>query len=193
LKHPSILILEVRLLHTHPSVWRIIEVKSNTSLHDLHRIIQVSMGWTNSHLYSFIQEIKEQSVEYNLPEYANPDEIYHGNNPVDFKLKDIFFNEGDKLLYLYDFGDYWEHEVILKGWKYEEAMFGLPACTAGAMACPPEDVGGVHGYKLLLDAIENKQKNELEEYRVWLGYKFDPYDFSADKLLYLSKRIRRIK
>jgi hypothetical protein len=94
---------------------------------------------------------------------------------------------------LYDFGDYWEHEVILKGWKYEEAMFGLPACTAGAMACPPEDVGGVHGYKLLLDAIENKQKNELEEYRVWLGYKFDPYDFSADKLLYLSKRIRRIK
>ncbi len=190
---PSVFIFEIKLLDTNPSIWRIIEVKNNTTLHDLHRVIQVAMGWKNAHLYSFTKTIGEKSIEYILPEYDSPDEPYHGNNPMEFKLKDLFSQVGDKIEYLYDFGDHWQHEVIFKGKKYDTSTFGYPACTAGAMACPPEDVGGIHGYKILLSAIENKQKKDLGEYKAWLGYDFDPYDFSADKLIFLSKMLRKIK
>lgn len=190
---PNIFIFEIRLLDTAPLVWRIIELKNNSTLHDLHRVIQVAMGWKNAHLYFFTQTKNENPIEYRLPEYAQEDEPYHGNNPRNFKLKDIFSKAGEEIEYLYDFGDHWQHQVIFKGRKYERTTFGFPACTAGSMACPPEDVGGTHGYKILLKAIENKQKRELEEYKEWLGYHYDPYDFSVDRLFFLSKMIRKVQ
>jgi hypothetical protein len=189
---PNIYIFEVRLLDTDPSIWRIVELKNNSTLHDLHRVIQAAMGWENTHLYSFMQTKNGKSIEYNLPQNEFPDEIYHGNNPINFKLKDIFSKPGDKTEYLYDFGDCWKHEVVFRGNKYPTFTFGYPVCAAGAMACPPENIGGIPGFKMLLNAIENKQKKELNEYRAWLGFDYDPYDFS-EHLLYFSKLVRKIK
>lgn len=190
---PNIFIFEIRLLHTEPVVWRIVEVKNNMTLHDLHKVIQVAMGWTNSHCYHFRQVTGNKSVDYTLPETENADESFVGNNPKDFKLKDVFVRFGEELEYLYDFGDDWRHSVIFKGRRYAHSTFGFPACVAGAMACPPEDIGGIPGYASLMNAITNKHKQQLAEYKEWLGYTYDPYDFSPTRLIFLGKMIRGVK
>src|SRR5690606_9459104 len=176
MKKPSIYILEITLLHTAPAVWRVVEIKENFTLHELHAVIQEAMGWTNSHLYSFIEKRNGNEIEYTLPEYRDLlEESQEGNNPRLIKLKDIFREVGDSLVYLYDYGDYWEHKVLLKGKRYPDTLKYYPVCTAGAMACPPEDIGGIHRYKELLHLINIKAKKELKEYREWLGENFDPY------------------
>lgn len=190
---PNIYIFEIQLAKTQPMVWRIVELKSNMSLHDLHRVIQTAMGWKNAHLYSFCSNNKEKTIEYALPETAMYSELYMGNNPCNFKLNELFINVGDSIDYLYDFGDNWLHQVIFRGRKYETNLYGYPTCSAGARKCPPEDCGGIRGYSMLLDAIASKNKKLLMEYKEWLGYDFDPDGFSADKFYTFKDSLRKIK
>lgn len=163
------------------------------TLHDLHRVIQVSMDWSNAHLYCFRRKTAGQTVEYTLPEFESTDETYLGNNPKAFKLKEMFTNAGDEIEYNYDFGDDWQLTVTFRGRRYEKSTFGFPACIGGAMTGPPEDIGGIHGYNLLLAAINNKHKQQLAQYKEWLGYTYDPYDFSPVRYIFLGKMIRGMK
>jgi hypothetical protein len=174
-------------------IWRIVELKNNMTLHDLHRVIQVSMDWSNAHLYCFRRKTAGHTVEYILPEFESTDEPYLGNNPKAYKLKELFTNAGDEMEYIYDFGSDWRLAVIFKGRRYEKSTFGFPACIGGAMACPPEDIGGLPGFNMLLEAIRNKDKPQLAQYKEWLGYTYDPYDFSPVRLIFLGKMIRHIK
>lgn len=96
---PSIYIFEVQLANTQPLVWRIIELKSNMTLHHLHRVIQVAMGWNNTHLYSFFLKTKEKIIEYALPETAINSELYLGKNTCNYKLNELFFNVGESIEY----------------------------------------------------------------------------------------------
>ena len=131
-------------------------------------------------------------MEFSLPEYEAPGEIYSGNNPKNFKLKDIFRNDGDFIDYLYDFGDHWEHRITLKGKCIPRSYRSYPLCIAGARRCPPEDVGGIGGYEELLKAIESKNKETLVEYKEWLGYEFNPDDFTADCFsIYFGRLVKR--
>jgi len=89
------------------------------------------------------------------------------------KLGDVLTAPGDRLLYEYDFGDGWQHDVLLEQVLSHEDSF-QPVCVAGERACPPEDCGGPHGFAELLDILRNPDHPEHADRLEWLGDDFDP-------------------
>ena len=166
-----------------PPIWRRIELSPLTLLEDLHYIIQDSMGWTDSHLHYF----KKGNVCYQPEEQLQEeDEVYgYRIENVDYtniKLSDILTKEKDKMTYMYDFGDSWEHEVVLEKIIATDKELSDPVCTGGKRACPPEDCGGVPGYMRLLEILQNPKDKEYKIYMEWLGLDpkhdhFDPEEF----------------
>lgn len=143
-------------------------------LGDLHRILQTTMGWTNSHLHLFA----DQKYEYAPEEF----EIEDTKDSRTVKLKDILYQENQKILYEYDFGDGWEHEICLE--KITEDVGGkqIPRCIKGKRNCPPEDCGGIGGYEVLLEIISDPENEEHDEMLDWLGGEFDPEYFSMKEV-----------
>jgi len=126
-----------------PAVWRRLLVPSDVLVSDLHKIIQTAMGWTNSHLHQFVKD----RTFYEPP--APEDVIFEssGTDYTGIKLNELLHKKNDKIIYEYDFGDGWEHEIRLEK-IIEDDDSGLPVCTAGAMACPPGRLRrylGIHG------------------------------------------------
>lgn len=132
----SIYQIKVALRHIAPPVWRRIEVPGNIKLGQLHDIIQIVMGWTDSHLHAF----HVGRVTYGVPD---PDALVdmEMENERNVRLNQIAA-EGDKLIYEYDFGDGWEHELGIEKIFPAEKGKRYPRCIAGKRACPPEDCGG---------------------------------------------------
>jgi hypothetical protein len=91
-----------------------------------------------------------------------------------------YLNEpGQRAGYEYDFGDSWNHQIILKEIVPREKDARYPLCVGGERACPPEDCGGTWGYETLLDVINNPAHEEHEEMLEWLGGQFDPERFDS--------------
>ena len=86
------------------------------------------------------------------------------------------------MIYTYDFGDGWEHGIVLEKQLPADPGTTYPVCTDGKLACPPEDCGGIPGYYHLLDALADPQHPEHEEMRDWIGDDFDPQLFSVDSV-----------
>ncbi len=143
------------------------------TLGELHDVLQVVMGWTDSHLHLF----EQSGVHYKPPGGGIP-----GRNERRVSVRDVLRSEKDSLRYEYDFGDGWEHKVVLeKKLPFDESM-QLPRCIKGRRACPPEDCGGPWGYEALLTTIRDPQDGEHEELLEWVGDDFDPEHFSADEV-----------
>ncbi len=153
-------------------MWRRIQVE-DCSLAELHYIIQVCMGWSNSHFYAF----ELDGEEYGDPETAGDDEIGDADT---MKLSEIASEGPTKFTYQYDFGDDWEHVVKIEKTVPPEPKAKYPRCIAGERACPPEDCGGDYGYYNLLEAIQDPDHEEHEELLEWVGGKFDPEAFDVD-------------
>ena len=98
--------IKIELEETELNIWRRIQINSDISLHELHHIIQISIGWTNSHLYSFIID----SIEYTVKEYDDYDVKYADAREYSLEKARI----DGPFEYLYDFGDYWEHEITVE-------------------------------------------------------------------------------
>ncbi|MGB1216010.1 MAG: plasmid pRiA4b ORF-3 family protein, partial [Pikeienuella sp.] len=130
----EILQLKLRLLDISPMIWRRVLVSSSTTLHELHGILQVAMGWDGIHLFQF--DIR--AVDYGSWEL-------HAANP-DIPLSDFGFCQNDRFSYIYDMGDYWKHEVRVEAVLDADPKKSYPVCTGGAGACPPEECGGAQGY-----------------------------------------------
>lgn len=173
---PPIYRYKITLLETSPPIWRMIETK-NVSLTEFHELIQTAMGWTNSHLHAF--EIKKTR-------YCDPRMFeFGGQGPNEHSyegicLTDLVNDYGDQFIlqYEYDFGDGWLHRIELLEIKASESRVRYPRCVDGAMACPPEDIGGVWGYADFVEAINNPQHPEHEHYFEWNG-PFDPDKFNT--------------
>jgi hypothetical protein len=167
-----ILELKIELKNVNPKIWRAIQVDSNISLNELHHIIQISIGWTNSHLYLF----RIDEIEYSLPEY-NYDYITYGDSRS-YRLSD--FHE-ESFEYLYDFGDYWEHNIqVIQKIKGKKLLH--PICFEGEGCCPPEDVGGIHGFREFLDIMKDLSHPERKSYIKWYGSVFKPYKSSLSEI-----------
>ena len=114
----------------------------NTTLGQLHNILQIAMGWENYHLHMFM--IGEQV-------YGDPEDDETGDigtkSEKRFRLNQFVSREGFKFRYEYDFGDSWDHTLLVEKILPAEKGVHYPVCIAGKRACPPEDVGGVWGYK----------------------------------------------
>lgn len=176
--------IKITLTDAEPPIWRRIQVPGNTILAKLHGILQVVMGWTNSHLHRFI--MKGQI-------YAIPDRDDIGpNKPKDerkFTLRDLATQEGSRLTYEYDFGDNWQHDLLVEKIHPAEKGTHDPICLEGAGACPPEDVGGVPGYAHFLEAMEDPNHPEHQDYHDWIGGYFNPQKFDLAKINQILQNI----
>jgi hypothetical protein len=176
--------LKITLTNIAPPVWRCVLVKSDITLAKLHRIIQLAMGWTNSHLHLF--ETMD-GMEYSDPQYFEED-IPQDEKKV--KLNQLLLAANERLLYRYDLGDNWEHDVCLEQILSADAEQYYPVCTDGKRAVPPEDVGGTHGYAEFLKAIADPQHEEHDSFIEWIGGEFDAEAFDIDKVNAALRRIR---
>lgn len=180
---PPIYRIKVTLRHVAPPVWRRIEVLADTKLGKFHRILQAAMGWTDAHLHVY----RVGEVRYGIPDPDFPDDETVNERNVHL---DQVAAEGDTLIYEYDFGDSWEHELKIERTFFAEPAVYYPRCTGGSRACPPENCGGPPGYDRLLEVLRNPKHGEYEDMREWIGGDFDPETFDLEAA---SRALWRLK
>ena len=139
--------LEITLLSVEPLIWRRIQVPSTIPLCCLHDALQAVFGWTDSHLHQFGKDGKHWGVP-ETDEFGDLELLDESKVPVSRVLK----AEGDSMIYVYDFGDNWRHQVVLEKIVPADAPT-KPVCLGGERRCPPEDVGGPSGYQEFLGVI----------------------------------------
>jgi hypothetical protein len=169
--------IQIVLTRLKPKIWRRLIVPSDLMLADFHKIIQTSMGWTNSHLHQFIKN--RTFYTERMPDDHSWDEM----NNVDYKkikISDLLKKEKEEIVYEYDFGDGWKHDVLLEKILPDDEKLEYPVCLSGEMNCPPEDCGGIRGYSDLLEILKHPDHEEYDSYIEWLGGVFDPEHFDKD-------------
>ncbi|MGA8832332.1 MAG: plasmid pRiA4b ORF-3 family protein [Desulfomonilaceae bacterium] len=173
--------MKITLKEVKPPIWRRIQVKGNTTLHALHRTIQTVMGWSDSHLHEF----NIFGVSYGDPEQ----EV--GSDEKRVRLNKLDLEEQDKFAYIYDFGDDWEHQIVIEKILPIDEKTQYPICLTGKRSCPPEDCGGSTGYMDLLDVLDDPNDPEYEERIEWIGEDFDSEMFDIEQINRRLKGTRR--
>jgi hypothetical protein len=168
-------LLKIRLADIKPTIWRRFVVPADITLDRLHDVIQIVMGWEDYHLHQFTIGEKRYT--------ESPESREDGLESGRYRLGDLIKKKGSSFSYLYDFGDTWEHEVMIEDSRYSnpELQF-LIECLDGARACPPEDVGGVPGYQEFCKALKDpahEAHKSLKEW--WSGFHGDEGDFDSKR------------
>jgi hypothetical protein len=167
--------LKIVLQDVRPTVSRRVQVPGETTLAELHEVVQAAMGWTNSHLHEF---------DINGVRYGQPDPDWDAGE-VDDEAKAKLFRIaglGERLGYVYDFGDGWTHTLTVEKILAPEPAVRYPRCASGRRACPPEDVGGPWGYDGFLEVMADPAHPEHDERIEWIGGPFDPAAFDLDEV-----------
>ena len=184
-EEPNVVQIHVVLENIEPPIWRRLVVPLETSLAQLHHILQAAMGWTDSHLHQF--EIG--GLRFGDTELLNaeiPDDFQQAFDAAPVRLRDFHWEHDGTLsfVYTYDFGDNWRHTVTLEKLLATKPAPKTATCVDGARCCPPEDVGGPHGYLEFLRVLLNPEPDEIEEQRSWKrwsGGRFNPERFDVAK------------
>ena len=187
---PEIYQLKVTLLGTSPPIWRRLLVPADLTLAQLHNVLQTAMGWEDGHMHEFCVGGRR----FGRPD---PEDRLMGMPSVEnegtVRLSGILGRVGAKVIYTYDFGDSWEHGIVLEKRLPTDPNTTYPACTDGQLACPPEDCGGIPGFYDLVEALTDPTNERHEEMRDWIGDDFDPQAFSVDTVNQLLTPTRRSK
>lgn len=167
----SVFQLKVTLHGTKPPIWRRVLVDGASTLDHLHEVIQAAFGWWNCHLHEF--EIGRR--RFGVPD---PDDDWGEptSDESDVRL-DAVAEEGTKFEYVYDFGDWWRHLVVVEKVTPSDGTTTVPACLEGRRAGPPEDCGGVDGYAHLLEILADPGHPEHADRAEWAGGALDPAAF----------------
>ncbi len=174
----SIYQLKVTLKDSKPPIWRRILVPSNIDLGEFHVILQIVLGWTDSHLHQFVSG----RTLYGTPfDEFGSDLDLECEDETEYRLSQLLKKEKDSMIYEYDFGDGWEHKIVLEKIFPYDSSVKVPTCVKGKRACPPEDCGGIWGYGNLLEAIKDPSHPEHREMLEWIGGDFDPEFFNIEK------------
>ena len=165
--------LRIELKDSDPPIWRVVEVPTSITLKVLHDIVQVTMGWLDYHLWELV--IDGQS--YGLP----MDEDW-GTAPRKVasrtRLREVLAPGTTMIDYTYDFGDNWEHNLIVSDVRRGEPDTAYPRFIAGERDCPPEDCGGIPGFYEMLEARADPNHPDHAEITEWLdGY--DPEELEV--------------
>lgn len=168
---------KINLRGSKPNIWRRIQVPENYTFWDLHVAIQDAMGWDDCHLHKF-EMVNPTTGEKDLIGIPNHDVFGDTLPETATKIDEYFLSPKNKAIYEYDFGDGWNHNVILE--KILPAITGTeyPKCLAGRMACPPENCGGLGGYDELKEILANPTHEEYKERLEWLCGEFEPKSFN---------------
>lgn len=186
------IVLRVELLHTEPLVWRRFVVPAQINLRRLHDVIQIVMGWEHEHLYEFAHD----GHRYGEPEPFDALGIDDIAQAANLKLHKLLPRLADNQFhYLYDFGDGWEHRIVVEQTALETSN-PCPRILDGAMACPPEDIGGIPGYASLKAALAGQADEHGETLLEVTGSDFDPSQFDKHEataaLIPIQKGFRRL-
>lgn len=182
---------KITLRGTKPPVWRRIQVSAEYSFWDLHVAIQDAMGWRDYHLHQFdIMDFDSLRIEH----IGFPDEDFLLEQVVhpgwEVPIARIFTKAKQKARYLYDFGDDWQHIVMLEKIIPPEDGAAYPRCIAGKRKCPPEDCGGIRGYGDFLEIIADPANAEHESTLEWVGGSYDPDDFNPAGVFFDDPTVR---
>jgi len=172
-KDVSIYQLKVTLKGSKPPIWRRVQVKDNIRLGDLHGVIQCVMGWDGGHLHQFIHK----GQYFGAPSDDDGDSVTDEDK---VRLSDLHLRAKSKFVYEYDFGDGWMHDIVVEKTLPVEKGVDYPRCIDGKLACPPEDCGGIWGFYDMLQAASDPKHPEHEDYKEWLGDKFEPEAFDLE-------------
>ena len=187
----EVLQLKVTLSGSKPPIWRRLEVPADITLDRLHDVLQVAFGWSGGHLHAF--ETADRT--YGTPE----PELRHASERG-VRLTRVA-PVGEKLRYIYDFGDNWQHVILVEKTVPSREGVTYPRCTGGRRTAPPDDCGGIWGYQDLLDVLADPTHDEYESSVEWLASMwgmqpgdlatFDPSYFKAqdvtDSLAHLAR------
>ena len=167
---------KVTLHGIRPPIWRRFQVYDNLTFYEFHHVIQtVMMGWHGGHLHSFdVGGLQITDAETLSMGWGD------GEDENNARLNQYVLHEKQKLRYEYDFGDGWEHQLLLEKILPVEADTHYPRCLKGKRNCPPEDCGGVWGYATMLEALADKNHSEHKMYAEWVGDDFDAEEFDLE-------------
>ena len=176
--------LRIALLAIKPPIWRRIQVPGTMTLPRVHRVFQVVMGWTDTHLYEFVvrgqrygQMSRDGGPYHVIPERSIP--LLRDHPPGARSVRVPLRPRGRVAA-----------RVQIEKELDREPGAHYPRCLAGARACPPEDCGGFGGYGELIEAIRDPRHERHEELLEWLGGGFDPEAFDLDAV---NRRLRRFR
>ena len=177
--HNVIVQIKVKLLGvTKPPVWRRVQLRADTRLDQLHEILQAALGWENYHLHAFSfaeEEFGPRDPELGL-DFSDERRVTLG------ELTDL----GARFRYTYDFGDNWEHEILVEDLLDPDPETHYPILVAAKGACPPEDCGGTGGYADLKEILADPGHDEHQERLKSLGLEnaseFDPNAVTLEQL-----------
>ena len=167
---------KVALKYIRPPIWRRLVLPDNSTLGDLHFVVQIAMGWQDCHMHAF----HLGDVYYTSQQASENGEMKMENEETVF-LSRVAIRPKQKLIYEYDFGDSWLHDIVVEKMLPFDPRAKYPMCLGGARACPPEDCGSFPGYMSVLAALRAPKKTEEQkELLEWLGDGYDPEYFDLD-------------
>ncbi len=175
----SVYQLKVTLRDIRPPIWRRIQVTTNITLFDLNWILQTVMGWYGGHLHEF-DVFGESYGDAQVMQREVLDE-------KKVALGQLLTGEKEKFHYLYDFGDSWQHEILVEKILPIEKGGQYPVCLTGKRACPPEDCGGPPGYEDLLKILSDPFHPEHDDMFDWLPGDFDSEKFDVE---WVNRRLK---
>jgi hypothetical protein len=171
----NLLQIKVSIKNLQPCIWRRIILSDKMTLLDLHSILQAVFSWQDYHLHEFT---------INHITYGDPANNEFGDHPIldeaEHELNSLGLTKGSRFTYVYDFGDNWEHLLVVEKIIPLEKGTKLPRCIDGKRACPPEDVGGIGGYEEFLNILKDSQNEEYESTLLWAGGTFDSNAFDLN-------------
>lgn len=167
--------MKISLDWVKPEIWRRFTIGSCFTLDNFHDAIQVIMGWTNSHLYGF----SINGIEY-VP--SNDDFEQESEDTKGVTLQSLKLKVKDKIRYVYDFGDNWEHTVLIEKISKSDIESLIPVCLDGARNCPPDDCGSIPGYEDMVEAMKKPKSKEAKELIEWLGEPYNSEKFNLEEI-----------
>ncbi|MBI3514190.1 MAG: plasmid pRiA4b ORF-3 family protein [Proteobacteria bacterium] len=160
--------VRIELLHTRPLIWRQVEVPTSITLEVLHDVVQIAMGWFDSHLWEFTIGKRRYGLSMDQDWGTEPrieaDKV---------RLRDVLKPTKTIIEYIYDFGDSWEHRLTVTDIRAGEPGISYPRYVAGKWSGPPEDCGGIPGFYQMLDVIADPGHPDHAEIKEWSD-DFDP-------------------
>ncbi|MEI7668537.1 MAG: plasmid pRiA4b ORF-3 family protein [Pseudomonadota bacterium] len=179
-KKSEIYQIKITIKGSKPPIWRRVLVESDSNLDELHDVIQAVMNWEDYHLYHFFD--KNTHSFYSRPDF----ELDDAKDSSRVKISSVLKKEKDKIEYEYDFGDSWEHEILLEKILPDAGEHKVPYCVTGKRAAPFEDCGGIWGYEDLCEIIKDPKHEEHADKLEWLGLEdaseFDPEHFDIKEI-----------
>lgn len=174
--------LKISLQGTKPPIWRRIQVPGDTTLERLHKVIQLCMGWSDSHLHQFLID----HTCYCLPEEEDSWRTSRPKDEAKFTLQALQEKILPGFQYIYDYGDDWLHQIVVEKILAPAEGKPYPLLLTGKRACPPEDSGGIAGLMHLLEVLANPKDESYEEIKDWLDEEYDPARFGKEEIALIN-------